>query len=634
MTAIVLAVLGLAACLPALTMRLLFLAPTRLGAIPYYSNVFSDMLMKSASLPRGIAEVILFAFGFVMLSFACNAGWYSAQLLTAAVLGLEITNRALERRLLTEVHTHVCSTRVDGVSPTQRLPNGSPAPYGDPKLVVNMVGPFVGRSPQYDLGDIVVGRVIRLKVHVGNHSILPTQDGGTIQVSAPTFDPSQVEMDFPPLKPGDVHCAEFSLRAGKTATAGRVAIVIASANQRTDIHVRFQSIQPEARLTQATITRYPGATRSAFAWRGDMDLYDTSSFQDRAGLENTLGMAARYRMPQTMFVSTRLTFDMEESKDFFGHFRVDRGQREIADFVEWFRNTVSLRHRFSYPFSLEKPYAIELGNHGHLHYGTDTSASKYNNFRMRVKIGATPMPWVGEDKSSFGEQRDNALKAKQVCEELFNFSPKSWAMPNRTNDRNTARAMEAAGCEVVSDSNVRARHNVIVQPPPHHPTGTAVVELTKRYPGDLKTVYHFAMNLYWLHRGHRLSIPVVFMAHQHLVQYAGYDCIRLTEQILRYVLTAFNGDFYVDTVYGVGVYWKDFFSPKHRVVKVRTEQGKVLLQNEGDRPHHDVPVDIRSASGAQFTVCVDLPERSVISIDMQGGVTRIDDNTAFEERSE
>ncbi len=41
--------------------------------------------------------------------------------------------------------------------------------------------------------------------------------------------------------------------------------------------------------------------RSAFCWRGDMDLYDTLTFQSIEGLEGALKLAARYAFPQTMF---------------------------------------------------------------------------------------------------------------------------------------------------------------------------------------------------------------------------------------------------------------------------------------------------------------------------------------------
>ncbi len=54
------------------------------------------------------------------------------------------------------------------------------------------------------------------------------------------------------------------------------------------------------------------------------------------------------------------------------------------------------------------------------------------------------LPWVGEDTSSFGEQRDNILEAARWCERCFGFVPRSWAKPGRGNDADTAQAAAAA----------------------------------------------------------------------------------------------------------------------------------------------------------------------------------------------
>jgi hypothetical protein len=180
-------------------------------------------------------------------------------------------------------------------------------------------------------------------------------------------------------------------------------------------------------------------------------------------------------------------------------------------------------------------------------------------------------------------------------------------MPDRTNDRFTAAAMEAAGCEVLSDSDARPRHNVLLQPPPHHPPGTEAVELTKRYPGDPQHIHHVAMNLFWIHRAHRRRIPVVFMCHQHLRQFDGYGCARFTEHILRRVLHDFNGDLHVNTVYGIGKHWREVLSPETRRVTVTVEEGRrVRVHNGSDVDLTDVPLEIELAGGRRFTVLVNV----------------------------
>lgn len=187
-------------------------------------------------------------------------------------------------------------------------------------------------------------------------------------------------------------------------------------------------------------------------------------------------------------------------------------------------------------------------------------------------------------------------------------------MPDRTRDAETPRAMEAAGCDVLSDSDVRAIENVLLQPPPHHPPGTRAVELTKRYPGDPLNVYHVAMNVFWFHRAHRLGIPVVFMCHQHLRAYESRSCAVYTEYLLRYVLERFNGDLHVNTVYGIGKYWREVLSPETRTVTVRVDGDEVIVTNGSDQDFDAVPVDLVAGDGRRFTRLVSLAAGSEVRL--------------------
>ncbi len=141
---------------------------------------------------------------------------------------------------------------------------------------------------------------------------------------------------------------------------------------------------------------------------------------------------------------------------------------------------MALVHKMSYPTHSPKRYLMELGNHGHLHYGTDAAAAPGNGWKIGARMLQGKYEWVVDGSSSFTEQRDNALEARRLMMELFDFAPATWAMPDRTRDEHTARAMEAAGCEVLSDSTARPIDNVLLQPPPFHPAGTRAVELAQR----------------------------------------------------------------------------------------------------------------------------------------------------------
>ena len=113
------------------------------------------------------------------------------------------------------------------------------------------------------------------------------------------------------LQPGQFHQIRQTWAVIGARGSGTILIHVAWGHFQREVTVRFAGCGSplDAKISAATITHYPGACRSAFAWRGDMDLYDESTLQSVEGLEVTFGLAARYRMPQTIdfhSTSTRL----------------------------------------------------------------------------------------------------------------------------------------------------------------------------------------------------------------------------------------------------------------------------------------------------------------------------------------
>lgn len=596
---------------PVVAVRLIFLIPGRLGWINYLANVFSEFFVKKVRWSRNAVEAVMGLVGLLLLRGG-GLGWTGVLLSGLFLLGLELYVRLVERELLATTYTPIDPIGLRRANPasTRGLAAGYPTPSTHPELTINLLGPFVERVPVYRLGTLVVGHRFEIRLLVGNHTIVPTQTPIRVRITAPTALTCEQEFGelVPRLRSGEIHELKQQWKVNTPAAAGTIEYLIEWGQFSRRIEVQFDAcVAPNGLgVAQATITRYPGACRSAFAWRGDMDLYDESTLQSIEGLEVTFGLAARYRMPQTMYLSTRLSLDQKAAEEWGNHYGCERGAGNIPAFIEWMRTNVDLRHECAYPFQSAKRFVIELGNHGHLHFGTDTAGAAENGWKPKAKMGAGVYPWLSEDRSSFGEQRDNAMQARRLCEQLFGYTPQSWAMPNRTNDRHTAAAMEAAGCEVVSDSNVRTQHNVLLQPPPHHPHGTTAVELTKRYPGDPQHVFHVAMNLFWIHRAHRKGIPVVFMCHQHLRQFDGYACTRFTEYTLRYALSRFQGDLHVNTVYGIGKYWREVLSPQTRRVSVEIEGDTIRVANGSDCALDEVPVDITLVGGQRLTVLLSL----------------------------
>lgn len=616
---VILTVLAILAFVPVFLNRMYFLAPTPLGILYYYPNILNEFVVRRLGWSRVVPDLIFAGAGSALFLAADLDHWFVVFVITFHVLVLDRMNMRRERGMLHSAYAHederpraARTARDSGFTPGL-YPN--PAPH--PEFVLNVEGPFLRRTPHYDLGDLAEGRVLSLALLIGNHSVVDASIPGTVRVEIEgTLDGPAHPLSFPPLRSGIVHRLPLTFTATRAGGSGRIHLVLTYADRERRLTVGYRSVFPASAATPraAEVTRYPGGCRSAFAWRGDMDHYCRPTFQSIDGLTQTLGLAARYKFPQTMFTSSRLVVDEESARQFYEKLGVERGQEEVDTFVDWFRTNVTLRHALAYPFDVSTPYAMELGNHGHLHFGTDAAASPENGWTFAAQMGAGEYAWVSPGADSFTEQRDNAIECGRQFQKHFGFTPKSWAMPDSTNDAFTPRAMEAAGCEVLSDSDISHKHNVLFQPPPHHPENCGSVELTKRYPGDPETVYQVDMIRYWMHRAHRKSIPVIFMCHQHMRQYLGHGCTRFTEAVLRSALTEFQGDLHVNTVYGIGKYWKEVLSPTHRTLEVEVKEGSVVLTNRGEYPLAQVPVDITYASGAQSTTLVDIDPGATITL--------------------
>lgn len=595
---------GVTALLPVVAARVFFLARWRVGWVMYLANVVWELAEKRLKVSRMVVEAGAALLGLALLLIGgVGVGFVST--LAVGIVALELSNRLRERALLAGAYT---------TPDPHCLP-----PAVDPQLTLNLRAPFIARSPRYQLGTLRVGRPLRLELLLGNHTRIPTMAAvrGKLSTPAGWLSEGAAQQSVGVISSGEMASISWDLTPPQVLPAGSLDLVVTWGAMTQSFKMQYEGCIEAGplHLEAASISRYPGACQSAFAWRGDMDLYDTATFQSIEGLERALKVAARYCFPQTMCLSTRLSLDEAAAREWSEHYGLERPASEIPDFIAWLRESVELTHRAPYPTNTNKPYSMELGNHGHLHYGTDTSAAPGNGWTPQARMRAGEYAWVGDDKSSFGEQRDNVLEAARWCREQLDFVPRTWAKPGRCNDGDTARAMEAAGCDVLSGSDIRARDNVLYQPRPHHPGDTAAVELTTRYPCDPQHIYHVAMLHFWLHRSLRLGVPMTYMCHQHMRQFDGLACTRFTEHMLRHVLTDYHGDFYIDTLYGVGSYWREVLSPKSRRVVVSVEGTSLAVTNGSNLDLEQLPVDLKYRGGLRWTVLVDVPAGTTVRIE-------------------
>lgn len=615
---LLLTMLALGTCLYALLLasRLLPLAPYRVGWLMYLANLFWELLEKRAKLERLWLEAAAAVAALALIGLGGARPDFLA-LLALLLLALELGNRLWERSVLTSIPGRL---DVAGLQGADRGIERFPAPSVHAHLTLTLEAPFVSRVPDYQLGTLSPGKQFDLELIIGNHTPTPTQQPVQVAISAAAWLASgDARNVLPAMNPGTVTRLRWTLLPLEDAPAGELELSVSWDGEHRIIKIAYDCCRriDASEIREATLKRYPGARQAAFAWRGDMDVYDTSSFQSIGGLETALGLGSRYGIAQTMYVSTRLTLDPVSASEWAEHYGVDRGAEQIPQFIEWLRREADIKHTCPYPATSERRYVLEIGNHGHLHFDTDTAGAPENAWKAGARAGqGYQYPWVGEDRSSFGEQRDNIIEAQRWIERCLDFSPRSWAKPGRGNDASTPAAVAAAGLEVASGCDISALDNAVRQPRPHQPMGKGLVELTARYPSDPQHIYHLAMLNFWLHRSHRLGIPMILMVHQHLRQFSGGACLRFTEWLLRRALEGFHGDFYMDTVYGIGSWWRDVLSPQNSVVRLSQSDGRLQLTNSGDRDLANLPIDILLADGSRTTRIVTARARDKVDVEV------------------
>lgn len=584
--------------------RSLFLARGSAGWAMYLPNVILETVQKRIRIRRAAVESIAVVAGCALITIGSSPviGLGAA----LAYLALVLVNMARERAIMNAVYG---SVEIAGLRRSAESAVRYPGPCLHPELTVTVEGPLIRRLPTLQIGVLPAGRPLVLGVIVANHGRVPLQCGVNLSISLP--DGWRLEGGaakvLQPLRPGEAHREEFRIYPSAGSAASSMEIRAASGRSIVGVRIATGAVRAVAAsdLASASITRYPGARQSAFSLRGDFDLYDEQSFQSIAGLEDAFGLSMRYGIAQSMYLSTRLAIDSAAATEWAAHYGVDRGASAIPGFVDWISRNVDLRLSAPYPARGTKRFVVEIGNHGHLHYDTDASGHPGNSWKAGAKPGQGRYPWQGADSSSFGDQRDNILEAASWCDRLLGFRPRSWAKPGRGNDAYSPAAVEAAGCEVATGSDIGPEDNVLRQAPPHHPPGTRIVEITARYPSDPQHVQHCAMLEFWIWRAHRRRIPSVVLVHQHMRQFDGVACARITEHLLRMVTRDFQGDLYLDTLYGIGRYWLDVLGPETRCVTVEVGESGVIVRNRGTRCVESVPVDIVLRDGSRMTAVID-----------------------------
>lgn len=586
-----------------------FLAPYRLGWLMLLANALYETVERRLRLDRVWQDALLFVTVPLALKWLVGPllGWVAALALAAAWVGALL----VELRWRSDVPA----------APFGPLRRDVPLPI--PRLIVVLRGPVLQRSPgRYDLGHWPEGLAQSFQLLVLNPGPVRPQlplrielDSSSPQVRVAMVDPAE----HPAPEPGQVTIVPFTLTAEHAGPGATVQLRLMHGDQVWQAVVQLASILPRGTpLQAAVIRRWPYGARAGFVWRGDHDLYDPGTLQSAEGLRIALGLAARFRMPTSVMLSARLSLVQEEHEAFCRHFGWDRKSAEIPGFIRFLRDEVDTRLEQEFPTaSAPLPYAAEIGNHFYLHYGTHAAADPANGWTLRARIGEGRYPWLRQSPAdSFAEQRDNAIKASDVIEAAIGVRPASFTIPGDVYDRETARAVEAAGIEVGTETDCSKLKKLLVFPAEHHPEGCSrFVELTRMLPRDPQNASQLAMLRFWIGFARRKGRALVYLAHHHLAMYEGNACYQLTAELLRYVLADTDGDVYPATLTTLGRYWRDVLSERTRCVHVIATGQRVTVRNDGQRPLEHLPVEIRSSGGRRHMRLVSVPANSAVTLE-------------------
>ncbi len=583
-----------------------FLASSRLGWLMLLSNLVYEVIERRLRVPRLAVDFVTWL-TFSIASSVLGGPWFGS---ACAITG----SAAWIGALVVELRW-----RSDSPATQDRRTRRVPLPI--PRLIVNIRGPVLARSRRlYDLGHWPEGWHHEFEVLVLNPGLVRPQLPMTVSAVSDSTSVvvAMASNDAACPEPGQATTHQFTIRAETAGTGGNVTVSVSHGDRTWQRSMRIASIiaTSHVQVRGAEINRWKYGCRAGFAWRGDNDLYDPSTFQSPQGLRIALGLAARYRMPTTIMLSARLSLEQEEHRAFCEKFGWDRHSEEVPDFARFFHEEVDMTNEQEFPTTTSKPFSAEIGNHMYLHYGTHAAADPGNNWAARAKIGAGNYPWMrAHPCSSFEEQRDNLLKCAESTRQHLGVETTCFAIPSDVYDADTSRAVEAAGIEVGNDTDTTKFQRQVLFPPEHHPTGCErLAELTRMSPRDPVTASQIAMLKFWIGFSRRNRRALVYLAHHHLLMYETNACFDLTSELLRYTLADTEGDVYAATVTALGRYWRDVLSVRTRCVNAKFDAREITISNQGSESRHGLPLVVSLGRNRSFMVLVNVEANASTSL--------------------
>jgi hypothetical protein len=195
-------------------------------------------------------------------------------------------------------------------------------PLPIPRLIVTLRGPVLRRGRRtYRAGVLPEGWSQPYELLILNPGIVRPQLPLRIELATASTRvriEAGKQSEWPCPEPGQVVAIPFALRGERAGRGGDVRLRVAHGDWTWTRRLRVAAVPARGaqRVRNAAIRRWKYGARAGFVWRGDNDLYDPATFQSAAGLRLALGLAARFRMPTTVMLSSRLSLHPDEHAAF------------------------------------------------------------------------------------------------------------------------------------------------------------------------------------------------------------------------------------------------------------------------------------------------------------------------------
>jgi hypothetical protein len=313
-----------------------FLARTRMGAAMMLANVLYETAFKRLGLIKWQMDAIT-------LPLAVGVWWWLAGPTAASIIAT-VMALGWGGALAVDMNWR------NGTFARQHKQFAGRVPLPVPKLLVVVRGPILDRGHLYELGDWPEGLEQSFQILVTNPGTVYPQLPLLVKVESDTpgfVVEGVISRQLPCPDPGKLEAVSFRLRAPSGSGPLRAGICVEHGDFcfRRTLSLRRVIPLTAARVRSVQVTRWKHGSRAAFAWRGDQDLYDPATFQSADGLRTSLGLAQRFHLPTTLFLSGRLSLVEQEHLEFCRHFGLNRHSEEIPTFIDFLRREVQIAVR-------------------------------------------------------------------------------------------------------------------------------------------------------------------------------------------------------------------------------------------------------------------------------------------------